>query len=168
MDGREAMAMSSGSGTPRYLIHKGRISGGGGGSGSGTLHGHHSTLNSSAPVFRPLASSHHLQASQLSIHKTLPGQSFAVDSPPHADVSHGTSIGTVSMVQPSVRKKRGRPRKYGHDGNGKMALGLLPMSNTPSGSQPGSTALFSKRARGRPRGSGRKQRLASVGMLFSF
>ncbi|KVH95383.1 AT hook-like protein [Cynara cardunculus var. scolymus] len=56
-----------------------------------------------------------------------------------------------------VKKKRGRPRKYGPDGS-HMALGLTPASVAAS---PGSVTPTPKKNRGRPPGSGRKQRLAN-------
>ena len=68
-----------------------------------------------------------------------------------------------AMEQP-LKKKRGRPRKYGPDGT--MALALSPLSGQSagsplsplSGSSPGM-----KKARGRPPGSGRKQQMAALG-----
>ncbi|XP_024995547.1 AT-hook motif nuclear-localized protein 5-like [Cynara cardunculus var. scolymus] len=62
-----------------------------------------------------------------------------------------------------VKKKRGRPRKYGPDGS-HMALGLTPASVAAS---PGSVTPTPKKNRGRPPGSGRKQRLANVGEWMS-
>lgn len=68
--------------------------------------------------------------------------------------SHGV-MGASSKVPPvePVKRKRGRPRKYGHDGS----HGTKPVSATP----------LVKRGRGRPPGSGRKQhQLASLGIHF--
>ncbi|KAK9079654.1 hypothetical protein SSX86_001327 [Deinandra increscens subsp. villosa] len=56
----------------------------------------------------------------------------------------------------SVKKKRGRPRKYAGDGSD-MKLGLTPAPLSGSGS------ISPRKNRGRPRGSGWKQRLANVG-----
>ncbi|XP_024996080.1 AT-hook motif nuclear-localized protein 5-like [Cynara cardunculus var. scolymus] len=84
------------------------------------------------------------------------------------DVSGG---GGVSIPNPGsgsesvVKKKRGRPRKYAPDGS-HMALGLTPVS---PGAGMGTAASHDRsspppqKKRGRPRGSGRKQRLANVG-----
>lgn len=70
---------------------------------------------------------------------------------PNAIVIHG-----VSNVN-SLKRKRGRPRKYGPDGS--MALALSPFS-----AHPGMTGSSSqKRGRGRPPGTGRKQQLAALG-----
>lgn len=154
------MAMSGA--TPQYFIHKGGVSGGG--SGSGAQHSH-SGLSTPPPAFRALSNPHHVHASQSSIRTNIAGQAFSVDPLPHTSFGHGISIGATPMAAlPSsepVKKKRGRPRKYGPDG--KVALGLLTMSGTTPGSSPGSSTPLPKRARGRPPGSGRKQRLASVG-----
>ncbi|CAM8984465.1 unnamed protein product [Rhodiola kirilowii] len=57
-----------------------------------------------------------------------------------------------------VKKKRGRPRKYGPDKS--VALALTPMSGKAS---QGSIGSSEKRKRGRPPGTGRKQQLASLG-----
>ncbi|KAK9076691.1 hypothetical protein SSX86_005025 [Deinandra increscens subsp. villosa] len=69
--------------------------------------------------------------------------------------SSSPRIGSESMV----KKKRGRPRKYGGDGS-HMALALVPTSPVDGS---GSGTPTTKKNRGRPPGSGRKQRLANVG-----
>lgn len=70
---------------------------------------------------------------------------------PNAIVIHGAS--NVN----TMKRKRGRPRKYGPDGS--MALALSPFSALP-----GITGSSSqKRGRGRPPGTGRKQQLAALG-----
>lgn len=65
-----------------------------------------------------------------------------------------------------VKRKRGRPRKYGPDGA--MALGLSPVSPpAPSlggSGLPSSTDASTKKGRGRPRGSGKKQQMAALGI----
>ncbi|KAG7587784.1 PPC domain [Arabidopsis suecica] len=66
--------------------------------------------------------------------------------------------------QPMVKKKRGRPRKYVADGQ--VSLGLSPVpcvSNKSKDSSSMSDPNAPKRARGRPPGTGRKQRLANLG-----
>ncbi|KAG0463600.1 hypothetical protein HPP92_019669 [Vanilla planifolia] len=80
---------------------------------------------------------------------------------------HGLSVATGD----TVKKKRGRPRKYGPDGT--MALALTTVS--PTAATPG-TGGFSplstgsaitgdpmKKARGRPPGSGKKQQMLALG-----
>lgn len=104
-----------------------------------------------APVMRPHPSS------GVTIAASNPNNSSS--SPFHTDsstaiVSHGMSM-SMQKLEP-MKRKRGRPRKYGPDGN--MALALAPLSSTPG--------LFSpsqKRGRGRPPGSGKKQQLAALG-----
>ncbi|XP_043717053.1 AT-hook motif nuclear-localized protein 10-like [Telopea speciosissima] len=79
-------------------------------------------------------------------------------------------------VNEPVKKKRGRPRKYGPDGN--MALALAPLSSEAAGhsnnnncnnhhhnesSTPSSEPPY-KRNRGRPLGSGKKQLQDALGV----
>ncbi|KAI4349033.1 hypothetical protein L6164_009685 [Bauhinia variegata] len=66
------------------------------------------------------------------------------------------------------KKKRGRPRKYDADGNLRLAYHSAPQAATGFSLSPGSASDFSsKRGRGRPRGSGNWQLLASLGDLFA-
>ncbi|CAN0907624.1 AT-hook motif nuclear-localized protein 5 [Linum grandiflorum] len=66
---------------------------------------------------------------------------------------------SVNEQQP-VKKKRGRPRKYAPDGQ--VSLGLSPMLIKPKQSSEQDPLSPSKR-KGRPPGTGRKQRLANLG-----
>ncbi|KAG1361303.1 AT-hook motif nuclear-localized protein 9 [Cocos nucifera] len=99
------------------------------------------------------------------------GSAFQVETP--SSISpHGVGAGGAAQGEP-VKRKRGRPRKYGPDGT--MALALSPLSSTPSGSGSGSVsgatsvsgsgsaAQMQRRGRGRPPGTGSKQQLASLG-----
>ncbi|CAK9146993.1 unnamed protein product [Ilex paraguariensis] len=88
---------------------------------------------------------------------TLPAEP-SLTIPPHR-----VNVGAPSAVPPGgpVRRKRGRPRKYGHDGT--VALGFGPSSAIP----PVKLTPIQKRGRGRPPGTGRKQQLASVGQWLS-
>ncbi|ONI23050.1 hypothetical protein PRUPE_2G167000 [Prunus persica] len=76
---------------------------------------------------------------------------------------HGVNVGVPSMLPPGepVKRKRGRPRKYGPDGT--VSLALSPSSSA----NPGMVTSTPKRGRGRPPGSGKKQQLASLGELLS-
>ncbi|XP_071700794.1 AT-hook motif nuclear-localized protein 5-like [Rutidosis leptorrhynchoides] len=65
-----------------------------------------------------------------------------------------------NVGDPVVKKKRGRPRKYAPN-ESHMAFGLTP------GSLSGAVSPNPERKRGRPPGSGRKQRLANVGEWMS-
>lgn len=72
--------------------------------------------------------------------------------------AHGVNVGPTSAMQQGepVRRKRGRPRKYGHDGSVSLAL-------SPSMSNPASIMRPAQKWRGRPPGTGRKQQLSSLG-----
>ncbi|XP_074578097.1 AT-hook motif nuclear-localized protein 11-like [Curcuma longa] len=145
MDGRDAMAMPGV--VPYYIAHRG-IPG---------------SIAASQPGL-------HLAAQSLSIQSAGVGSgAFQVDSPPAASAHGGSGLGEgVNLVEP-VKRKRGRPRKYGPDGA--VALALSPSSlsapsgtaGTESGSAPGAGTPAQKRGRGRPAGTGRKQQLASLG-----
>lgn len=151
MDGREAMAFSGGSAP--YYLHRGNVSG----SGSGTQ-----TQGFQAPPgFRPLSNVGF--PAQSNVRGGSVGSTFPPVEPPRANFSHGSNI-NIPSGEP-VKKKRGRPRKYGPDGP--VSLGLSPMSATAN-STPGSSTSSQKRNRGRPPGSGRKQQLASLGIYISF
>ncbi|KAM0945662.1 putative AT-hook motif nuclear-localized protein [Dioscorea sansibarensis] len=64
--------------------------------------------------------------------------------------------GVLNMSGEPMKKKRGRPRKYGPDGS--MALALSPLS-----AHSNSPMTESGKKRGRPRGSGKKQQLDALG-----
>ncbi|KAJ8766143.1 hypothetical protein K2173_021660 [Erythroxylum novogranatense] len=152
MDGREAMALSSGS-SP-YYIHRG---GGIGGSGSGSV----SQVGSfhTPPEFRPL-SNPNLQAQTNARHGSS-GSTFSIESS-NTNLIHGANVSVppgVSISEP-VKKKRGRPRKYAPDGQVSLGLSSMPVKPKPSLIP---DPMSPKRARGRPPGSGRKQQLALLG-----
>ncbi|KAK7340244.1 hypothetical protein VNO77_20943 [Canavalia gladiata] len=93
------------------------------------------------------------------IGSTLPLESSAISS-------HGVNVGAPTGAPPGgepLKRKRGRPRKYGSDGTVSLALTPSPMSS----SHPGTLTQSQKRGRGRPPGSGKKQQLASLGELMS-
>ena len=92
-----------------------------------------------------------------SMGSTLPVEPSSVIS------THGVNVGAPSTLLPPsepVKRKRGRPRKYGPDGT--VSLALSPSSATSPGTL---TASTQKRGRGRPPGTGRKQQLASLGEI---
>ncbi|EEF51181.1 AT-hook motif nuclear-localized protein 5 [Ricinus communis] len=150
MDGREAMALASGS-TPYYIHRGGGVGGSGSGSQAGGFH--------SPPGFRPLANPNLLAHSN-----TRPGSSgssFSIE-PSNINFVHGMNVAVPSglPVGEPVKKKRGRPRKYAPDGQVSLGLSPLPVKPKPSSGQ---DPLSPKRARGRPPGTGRKQQLALLG-----
>ncbi|XP_027085178.1 AT-hook motif nuclear-localized protein 5-like [Coffea arabica] len=164
MDGREGMASyylnrgggvggsNSGSGVGVGVV------GGGGGGGSMTPTG-----VPAPPGYKTLTNPNISVQSNVGGGGAPMGSAFQVENP-SPSYAHGITMSMASTVTPveTVKKKRGRPRKYGPDGAGaNMALGLSPLSSTPS---PGSiTPGGSKKSRGRPPGSGWKQRLAPLG-----
>ncbi|KAK4794721.1 hypothetical protein SAY86_012715 [Trapa natans] len=71
------------------------------------------------------------------------------------------SSGFSAPTEPVKKRKRGRPRKYGADGNFSLALSSASISPSAPLGPP------QKRGRGRPPGSGSKQKLASFGEWIS-
>ncbi|XP_027115160.1 AT-hook motif nuclear-localized protein 9-like [Coffea eugenioides] len=143
MDRRDAMTFS---GSTPYYMQRGVTASGSGLQGSPTIY----PLTGASASFQP-------NTGGSSIGSTLP-----VD-PSSTMSGRGVSVGAPSAVPQGepVRRKRGRPRKYGPDG--KVSLALNPTSSTP----PPTTTPTQKRGRGRPPGSGRKQQLASIGGWLS-
>ncbi|KAG6484664.1 hypothetical protein ZIOFF_053186 [Zingiber officinale] len=82
------------------------------------------------------------------------------------DVLSGVRQGGVLNLEEPMKKKRGRPRKYGPDGA--MSLGLTPSSASGYSNSAGSDPTAKRR--GRPPGSGKKQQLDALGnyILFYF
>lgn len=147
MDRREAMMLP---GSSPYYMQRG-MSGSGSGNAPG-LQGSPSINPSLTPTNIAFQSS----GSGASIPQTL-----VMD--PASTISPRGSIGASSAMPQGepVRRKRGRPRKYG--AQAAMSLTLTP----PPSTQAMSLNPTQKRGRGRPPGSGRKQQLASFGN-FSF
>lgn len=144
------------SGSASYYIHRGGVGGSGSGSQTGGLH--------VAPGFRPLSNTSF--PSQSNVRGGSIGSTFSVE-PSRASFPHGIRMGASPGIPSGepVKKKRGRPRKYGPDGP--VSLGLSPMSAARN-LTPGSTTPTNKRSRGRPPGSGRKQQLATLGKYYKF
>ncbi|KAL1192040.1 AT-hook motif nuclear-localized protein 5 [Cardamine amara subsp. amara] len=171
MDGREAMAFPGSH--PQYYLQRRAFTNL---SPSQVASGLHAPPPP-PPGFRPMSNPniHHPQANN-------PGPPFSIAEHRHSDFGHSIHMGmassaSASSVQPSlqpppppppetpmVKKKRGRPRKYVPDGQ--VSLGLSPMpcaSNKSKDSSSLTDPNAPKRARGRPPGTGRKQRLANLG-----
>ncbi|KAE8671181.1 AT-hook motif nuclear-localized protein 5 [Hibiscus syriacus] len=149
MDGREAMALSGGSGP--YYIQRGV-------SAPSSASVTHTSIAAfySQPGFRPSSNPQvHLQSN---IGPTFTGEPKNVSSPRGIDmgVPSGEPLGEP------VKKKRGRPRKYAPDGQVSLGLLPLPLPSKPK-SLSGSDAPGHKRKKGRPPGTGRKQQLAALG-----
>ncbi|KAL3619296.1 hypothetical protein CASFOL_036866 [Castilleja foliolosa] len=172
MDGREGMPLQ---GSASYYLNRGGIGGfgpgpsvhgPGGGSGAPGLHGPSVFKNPSNSNI----SMHHPNVGGIS-GNAIGGSSsaFHVGNPSHNNFHHEMS--SMSIVAPSgpqggetVKKKRGRPRKYGP--SGPLPKITLKLSSPVSGSTTPSTDPISpvdKRRRGRPPGTGWKQKLAPLG-----
>jgi hypothetical protein len=89
------------------------------------------------------------------IGSTLPLESLPISSQ-GVNVSGPTGLPSGEIV----KRKRGRPRKYGSDRVVSLALSSSP---APSSNPGTATQGGPKRGRGRPLGSGKKQQLASFG-----
>ncbi|KAL3536829.1 hypothetical protein ACH5RR_000195 [Cinchona calisaya] len=139
MDRRDAMMFS---GSVPYYMQRGMTVSASGLQGSPTVY----PLTGSSASFLP-------NTGVSSIGLTLPVEPSSTMS-----VHGGVNMGAPSVVPQGepVRRKRGRPRKYGPDG--KVSLALSPTSSTAP-----SSISTPKRGRGRPPGTGRKQQLVSSG-----
>lgn len=148
MDGREVMGLTGSGGT--YYMHRGVL-------GPGTQP---SGLHVSSG-FRPMPDSNLHPQSNMGV--ASGGSTFPVESSSAMTVSlHDGNVTGMPSGEP-VKRKRGRPRKYGPDGA--VSLALSPISSTPPA--PASLTATQKRGRGRPPGTGRKQQLASLGEWIS-
>ncbi|KAG5379844.1 hypothetical protein IGI04_027686 [Brassica rapa subsp. trilocularis] len=91
------------------------------------------------------------------------GSTGFVYPPLQVETSQVDSLTPVALPpsgETFVKRKRGRPRKYGQDGS--VTLALSPSVSSSSIMSPNSN----KRGRGRPPASGKKQRLSSIGGLM--
>ncbi|XP_065859492.1 AT-hook motif nuclear-localized protein 9-like [Euphorbia lathyris] len=149
MDRRDAMAIS---GSASFYMQRGMP-----GSGSGNQSGLNvsSNINQLSNTAMPF---------QSNIGGNAMGSSLQMETST-AIQSHGVNVGAQSAMQQSqgevMKRKRGRPRKYGPDGA--VSLALSPTLST----HPGTITPTQKRGRGRPPGTGRKQQLASLGEWLS-
>lgn len=174
MDGREGMALQ---GSASYYLHRGGIGGsggsgpghsvhgGGGGGGGGSAAAQPGGIHSS-PAYKNLANtSIPVQQQQQQPNVGISGgaassSSFHIENP-SPNFPHGRAMAVALPGSEPVKKKRGRPRKYAPDG-ANMGLGLSPMSAP----KPSSALVVSpgeKARRGRPPGTGWKQKLAPLG-----
>ncbi|XP_042502382.1 AT-hook motif nuclear-localized protein 1-like [Macadamia integrifolia] len=71
-------------------------------------------------------------------------------APPAAATPVGTSQVSVALPGATVKKKRGRPRKYGPDGAVSLALSPMPISSSAPAPPTGDFSGNNKRGRGRP------------------
>lgn len=154
------------SGPASYFMHRGM----GAPPGSISQQNLHAQLGMSRSLPNPNPS-YALQSSAMGVSGGLGGShgsAFQAASPPTIS-PHGVNIvtGAGAGTGEPVKRKRGRPRKYGSDGSVSLALSPLSsppsVSGTASGGLSGSGTPNLKRGRGRPPGTGRKQQLASLG-----
>ncbi|KAG5231340.1 AT-hook motif nuclear-localized protein [Salix suchowensis] len=144
MDRRDAMAIS---GSASFYMHRGITSS----DTSLNVSSNLNTLSNTNVAFQP------------NIGASTMGSTFSMDHPV-AISPHGVNVGAPSAMPPSsepVKRKRGRPRKYGPDGAVSLAL------SSSLSTHPGTITPTQKRGRGRPPGTGRKQQLASLGEWLS-
>lgn len=163
MDGREGMVLS---GSAAYYLNRGISGSGSVGAGGG------GGVPSGVGVHTP-PSYKSLSNPNISVQSNVGGggggtlsSTYHVVENSSTHFPHGINMSVASSVSPSsdpVKKKRGRPRKYGPDGTN-MSLALSPLSSNPPS---GSITPGPKRIRGRPPGSGWKQQLANVGEWMS-
>lgn len=110
---------------------------------------------------RGISATQPLNAAGMQFQSNFGASSLAPTLQPDPSSGFSATVGASSIVPTApaepVKRKRGRPRKYGADGSVSLALSSAAIS--PSVSM-GSTQ---KRGRGRPPGSGRKQQLAPFG-----
>ncbi|XP_031092048.1 AT-hook motif nuclear-localized protein 9-like [Ipomoea triloba] len=144
MDPREAMTLPGGSAP--YYMQRGMTGSGVG--FQGTMNIHPSLTGVNVPFQSSSGSG--------SIGQTL------IMEPSSTMPPRGSSGAPTAMPQTEpVRRKRGRPRKYGVDA--KVSLALTPSTSSPAARLTPSQ----KRGRGRPPGSGRKQQLTTLGGWMS-
>lgn len=164
-------------GSASYYLHRGGIGGsggsgqghsvhgGGGGGGGGSAAAQPGGIHSS-PAYKNLANtSIPVQQQQQQPNVGVSGgaassSSFHIENPSQ-NFPHGRAMAVALPGSEPVKKKRGRPRKYAPDG-ANMGLGLSPMSAP----KPSSALVVSpgeKARRGRPPGTGWKQKLAPLG-----
>ncbi|KAF9668944.1 hypothetical protein SADUNF_Sadunf14G0056100 [Salix dunnii] len=144
MDRRDAMAIS---GSASFYMHRGITSS----DTSLNVSSNLNTLSNTNVAFQP------------NIGANTMGSTFPMEHPV-AIPPQGVNVGAPSAMPPSsepVKRKRGRPRKYGPDGAVSLAL------SSSLSTHPGSITPTQKRGRGRPPGTGRKQQLASLGEWLS-
>ncbi|KAL8503370.1 hypothetical protein ACS0TY_022199 [Phlomoides rotata] len=154
MDGIEGMSLQ---GPSSYYLNRGGVG------GSSSLSNVHGGGGGSAPpqgggIHTPPGFQNNPNIS-MHQHVGVGGSVFHVENP---SPNFPPGMSTASVPKGSgetVKKKRGRPRKYGPEG-AKMLLRLSPVSASKPSSEdtPGG-----ERRRGRPPGSGWKQKLAPLG-----
>lgn len=151
-------------GSSPYYLH--RTIPGGVGSGVGQP-----GLNTPSQGFRPSSNPNHSAQPIVRANNSV-GPTFNVEGS-QPNVPQGFTITVAptggSLSEP-IKKKRGRPRKYGPNGSGPgggaSGSGTMSLALSPCTQDSGTTS--EKKKRGRPRGSGRKQRLSSVGNVNCF
>lgn len=112
------------------------------------------------------------------VYKPITGSSPPYQSPGGVSSGGGEAPGGAILPQSvnmsggsqTMKRKRGRPRKYGSDGGMALSLSPTPMAVTvtqPSGFSPPPPSAASpsstKKARGRPPGSSKKQQIEALG-----
>ncbi|OEL29783.1 AT-hook motif nuclear-localized protein 13 [Dichanthelium oligosanthes] len=191
MDGKELLSQSDLQSFYQHQQqqqHRAALGGGGGAHSPSSLAGMHS-------VIRPMPNMNMSATAILNSISggSLAGMQFQMDTAPppllHNNTMGGSVSGSASGTVPSgppphaepVKRKRGRPRKYGPDGTMKAAasaaqqqhlVSVPPRMGSMSGTEmmagPGMEDPAQKKRRGRPPGTGKKQHPSpSVGNAFA-
>ncbi|XP_073051165.1 AT-hook motif nuclear-localized protein 11-like [Primulina eburnea] len=168
MDGREGIAYQ---GSASYYFNRGGVGGSDGsgagpnghGPGGGSAMTQAREIQHPTPVFKNLSNPNIAMHPNIGVNgSAVIGSAFHVENS-LPNFTHGMTMAPVPVAPPSgetVKKKRGRPRKYAPD-KSNMSLGLSPLSApTPRFDEINPSE---KRRRGRPPGSGWKQQLAPLG-----
>ncbi|KAI5067343.1 hypothetical protein GOP47_0017871 [Adiantum capillus-veneris] len=124
------------------------------------------------PSSQPSSSTPATNSDQNSMHTIAATPLAAISPPAYMPANMATAIvphsgAPTSLPNPSfgdtgsMKKKRGRPRKYGPDGTVTITIKQFP---SPPSMNP--LSPLQKRGRGRPPGSGKNQQLAALGDLL--
>uniref|UniRef100_A0A1J3IKD7 AT-hook motif nuclear-localized protein n=1 Tax=Noccaea caerulescens TaxID=107243 RepID=A0A1J3IKD7_NOCCA len=126
----------------------------------------HLPLSSSGHQF-PFGEQRHQEDFRHGIHMGMAASSPPTMQQPQIPPTSPPPPQVAAATEPVVKKKRGRPRKYVPDHKTDLGLSPMPSSEKTKDSSSMSDPNAPKRARGRPPGTGRKQRLANLSVWMN-